>query len=168
MAGGSPSGRGDATSTGDPVKASTTEVPSTPDELAKRENQITQLMMAMEESRAREERMTQMLYEMQQQLNAPETQQEKFSQKALKDQQDLQKANVKLEESLKLERERTTAMLREPSPKGRQDVGIYVTDDRRSVQLDLHLSLRDKVDTIYTQCKEISAQRAFILPKEDE
>ena len=75
---------------------------------------------------------------------------------------------MKLEESLKLERERTTAMLREPSPKGRRDVVIYVTDDRRSVQLDLHLSLRDKVDTIYTQCKEISAQRAFVWPKEDE
>ncbi len=36
------------------------------------------------------------------------------------------------------------------------------------MQLDLHLSLRDKVDTIYTQCKEISAQRAFVWPKEDE
>ncbi len=116
MAGTSPSNQGDVTSTREPVKASTIEVPNTPDELAKRENQITQLMMEMEESRAREEIMTQMLYEMQQKLNASETQQERFSQHALKDQQDLQKANVKLEESLKLERERTTAMLREPSP----------------------------------------------------
>ena len=75
MAGTSPSNQGDAASTGEPVKASTIEVPSTPDELAKRENQINQLMAAMEESRAREERMTQMLYDMQQRLNASETQQ---------------------------------------------------------------------------------------------
>ncbi len=66
MAGTSPSNQGDVTSTGDPVKAGTIEVPSTLDELAKRENQITQLMMAMEESRVREEIMTQMLHEMQQ------------------------------------------------------------------------------------------------------
>ena len=124
MSGNSPSNQGDATSQGDPVKASAVEVPSTPDELAKRENQITRLMMAMEESRAREERMSTMLYEMQQKLNASETQQKKFSPKALKDQQDLKEENVKLEESLRLERERTTAMLREPSPKGRQDVVI--------------------------------------------
>ncbi len=48
--------------------------------------------------------MTQMLYDVQHKLNASETQQEMFSQKALKDQQDLRQANVKLEESLKLER----------------------------------------------------------------
>ncbi len=57
-------------------------------------------------------------------------------------------------------------MFREPCPKGRQDVVIYVTDSRRTVQLDLHLSLRDKVGTVYTQCKEISAQKAIFWPKE--
>ena len=66
MSGNSPSNQGDATSqVGEPAKASTIEVPDTPDELAKRDGQIAQLMMAMEESRAREERMTQMLLEMQ-------------------------------------------------------------------------------------------------------
>ena len=112
--------------------------------------------------------MSQLLLEMQQKINASGSSQEKFSQKALKDQQDLQEANVKLEESLRLERERTTAMLREPSPKGRQDVVIYVTDESKSVQLDLHLSLRDKVDTVYTQLKEMSAQRAIPWPNETE
>ena len=91
-----------------------------------------------------------------------------FQNNTPKDQQDLLQANAKLEESLKLERERTTAMLREPSPKGRQDVAIYVTDDQRSVQLDLHLSLRDKLDTVYTQCKDISAQRSLPWPKDEE
>ena len=66
MAGTSPSNQGDVASTGEPVKANTIEVPSTPDELARRENQINQLTAAMEESRAREERMTQMLHDMQQ------------------------------------------------------------------------------------------------------
>ena len=36
------------------------------------------------------------------------------------------------------------------------------------MQLDLRLSLRDKVDTIYTQLKEVSAQRAIPWPKEEE
>ena len=66
-----------------------------------------------------------MLLEMHQTLNASESSQEKFSPKAPKDQPDLQEANVKLEESLRLERERTTAVVREPSPKGHQDVVIY-------------------------------------------
>ena len=117
MAGTSPSNQGDAASAGEPVTANTTGVPNTPDDIAKREEQISQLMAAMDESRAREERMSQMLHDMQQKLNATETQQELFSQKALKDQQDLQQANMRLEESLKLERERTAAMLKEPSPK---------------------------------------------------
>ena len=139
-----------------------------PEDIAKRDEQISQLMAAMDESRAREERMTQMLHDMQQALNATETQQELLSQKALKDQQDLQQANERLEESLKLERERTAAMLKEPSPKGRQDVVIYVTNSDRTVQLNLHLSLRDNANTVYTQCKEISTQKGIQWPKEEE
>ena len=69
MSGNSPSNQVDATSQGEPVKASTIEVPDTPGELAKRDSQIAVLMVAMEESRAREERMTQMLLGMQQKNN---------------------------------------------------------------------------------------------------
>ncbi len=91
-----------------------TGVPDTPSDAAMRDEQLSLLQAAMEESRQREERMTLMLYEMQQKLNATETQQELFSQKAQKDQQDLLQANAKLEESLKFERDRTAAMLTEP------------------------------------------------------
>ena len=59
-------------------------------------------------------------------------------------------------------------MLKEPSPKGRQDVVIYVTNSDRTVQLNLHLSLRDNANTVYTQCKEISTQKGIQWPKEEE
>ena len=59
-------------------------------------------------------------------------------------------------------------MLKEPSPKGRQDVVIYVTNSDRTVQLNLHLSLRDNVNTVYTQRKEISTQKGIQWPKEEE
>ena len=127
------SNQGEPASSGELDMAITTGVPDTPSDTAKRDEQVSLLMAAMEESREREERMTQLLHDMQQKLNATETQQELLSQKAQKDQQDLQQANAKLEESLKLERDRTAAMLKEPSPKGRQDVVIYVTNSYRTV-----------------------------------
>ena len=145
-----------------------TGVPDTPSEAAIRDEQLSLLKAAMEESRQREERMTLMLYEMQQKLNATEIQQELFSQKAQKDQQDLLQANAKLEESLKLERDRTAAMLTEPSPKGRQDVVIYVINSDNTVQLNLRLSLRDSLATIYTQCRDISTQKGIQWPKDEE
>jgi hypothetical protein len=69
-----------------------TGVPDTPSDIAIRDEQLSLMKAAMEESQKREERMTLMLYEMQQKLNATETQQELFSQKVQKDQQDLLQA----------------------------------------------------------------------------
>ena len=46
--------------------ANATGMPNTPEDIAKRDEQISQLMAAMDESRAREERMTQMLHDMHQ------------------------------------------------------------------------------------------------------
>ncbi len=163
------SNQGDASSGEPESKAVTTIVLDTPSDTAPVcDEQLSLLMAAMEESRQREERMTLKLHEMQQQLSANETQQELLSQKAQKDQQDLQQANAKLVESLRLERDRTAAMLTEPSPKGRQDVVIYVTNSEKTVQLNLRLSLRDSVDTVYTQCKEISTQKGIPWPKDGE
>ncbi len=162
------SNQGEPASSGEPDLAITTGMQDAPSDIAKRDEQISLLMAAMEESREREERMTQLLHDMQRKLNATETQQEMLSQKAQQDQLDLQQANTRLEESLKLERERTAAMLKEPSPKGRQDVVIYVANSDKTVQLNLQLSLRDNVNTVYTQCKEISAQKGIQWPKEEE
>ena len=160
------SNQGEPTPSVEPeTMAVTTGVPDTPSDTAIRDEQFSLLKAAMEESRQREERMTLLLHEMQQKLNATETQQEMLSQKAQRDQQDLQQANAKLEESLKLERDRTAALLAEPSPKGRQDVVIYVTNSDRTVQLNLRLSLRDSLDTIYTQRRDIALRRAFNGPK---